>query len=80
MDLTISSSNYEVLKSGTIINFEKESSINLKCNFENNNFSFEVEFKFINTDDKKIETEKKGEDNKIIIECKNYENKIGIGS
>ena len=53
MNLKISSSNYEVLKSGTIINFEKESSINLKCNFEEINFNFEVEFRFINTESKK---------------------------
>ncbi len=81
MNLKISSSNYEVLKSGTIINFEKESSINLKCNFEEINFNFEVEFRFINTESKKIEAEKKVESNsKIVIECRNYGNQLGIGT
>ena len=81
MDLTISSSDYEVLKSGTIINFEKESNINLKCNFAGIRFNFEVEFRFINTESKKIEAEKRVEaNNKIVIECKNFENQLGIGS
>ena len=81
MDLTINSDNYKILKSGTVMCFSKDSSINLICSFKEINFSFEVEFDFLDTETKEISMQKKiEENNKIILECMNFNNTLGTAT
>lgn len=81
MDLSINSDNYKILKSGTAMSFNKDSSINFACDFKEINFRFEIEFNFLDTETKELGIEKKIEDNnKIIFECKNFNNTLGTAT
>lgn len=81
MGLKISSDNYNVLQTGTVMSFYKDSPINLFCKFTEVDFGFEVEFSFIDTDTNEIGLEKRVEEgNKIILECKNFKNGLGTGT
>lgn len=59
MELKTSSENYEILKSGSVITFGKNSSINFEINFKEIKFNFNMRLDFIDTEDKKVSINKR---------------------
>lgn len=81
MEIAVSSANYDILNSGLVTTFEYDSNIFFKLNFTYLSFKFDLEFKFIDDDTNEYSIEKKiDENNKIILECKNFNNEFGIGT
>ena len=80
MNLNISTSGYNVIRSGNAILYDENADLKFKITV-GNGFRFNIILKFINDADKKQDLEKKiSEDNTIIFICTNFNNTLGTGT
>ncbi len=79
MEIKISNDNYNIISSGTVIMYKGDSE--LKFNVKaSNTFSFELVLKFITDDNKERSLRKTVIDNRIIFECTNFKESLGVGT
>lgn len=81
IEIKKSSTNYNIVDSGTIINFEKNDAIRFDLNFENTfKFAVELIFEDNENDEKKLSFHVIDEENLVRFNCENFTNAMGTGT
>ena len=75
------SANYDIIDSGTIMPFNKESIVQLKLSFDET-FGFAIQLKFENNEngESSVRKEVDEKNNEITIFCINFDNSFGTGT
>lgn len=79
MEITKSSSNHEILDSGSIILFDGDAELELSIKMDDS-FQFGVILRFESTNDGKQNLTSDVNDNKITLSCINFNNILGTGT
>ena len=74
----ITSGEFIVIGSGNVTNYEEDSLLSFKLDIDNE--KFEIVFAFIDDDTEKVNLEAKVHNNKVTLECTNFNNPLGTGT
>ena len=79
MEIKISNDNYKIISSGMVIMHKHDSELKFSIK-ASETFSFDLILKFVIDDKKERTLNKEVNDNKIIFECVNFKEQLGVGT
>lgn len=79
MEVVISSSEHDILNSGSVITYSNTAELSFSIKMDDT-FSFQLVLKFESTEEKQHELKKNVSENTIILTCVNFDNSLGTGT
>mgnify|MGYP004482798713 CR=1 FL=1 len=79
MEIQISSSNHDVLESGTVVTYNKENEVLFSIKMDAT-FSFDLMLKFTSNGEKQHQLQQNISNNTITLNCVNFDSILGTGT